>query len=256
MAASNTRKTSALLLIIALGALAVAVVAGVVFAMTRTPKLNEDVEDAGARHAEPIATATGSFNTSDDGVHDPHGGRFTLEDARRAVPGAGGFSATLRTSKGDLRCNLYENRAPNTVANFVGLATGARAWKDPKTQLWTRRPAYDGTVFHRVIKDFMIQGGDPLGTGTGEPGYTIPDEMWGERHDRAGQLCMANRGPDTNGAQFFITDAPAPHIDNSYTIFGDCTPLEVVHAIANEPTDRDRPLQPVVITSVQIHRGG
>ena len=240
---------------IGLGSLALVVVAVVVVGMTLEPKLNDDAEDAGARRtADTIPTATGSFDTSDS-LYDPQG-RFTLDDARGAVPGSGAFTATIRTGKGELTCTLYEAHAPNTVANFVGLATGARAWKDPKTKLWVHRPAYDGTPFHRTIRGFMIQGGDPLGNGTGEPGYTIPDEMWGGRHDRAGLLCMANRGPHTNGAQFFIMDGAASHIDGSYTIFGDCTPVDVVHAIANEPVEGDRPLKPVVIESVRIRRGG
>jgi cyclophilin family peptidyl-prolyl cis-trans isomerase len=122
------------------------------------------------------------------------------------------------------------------------------------------RAAYDGTTFHRVIKGFMIQGGDPQGTGRGEPGYIFKDELWtgmGSKHDRPGLLCMANRGPDTNGMQFFITDASAPHLDRSYTIFGECNPVSVVHAIANVPTEAgDRPQQEVTIDKVEITRGG
>jgi peptidyl-prolyl cis-trans isomerase A (cyclophilin A) len=102
----------------------------------------------------------------------------------------------------------------------------------------------------------MIQGGDPKGNGSGEPGYVIKDELWeGAKHDRAGLLCMANRGPNTNGAQFFIMDGSAPHIDSSYTIFGDCTPVEVIHEIASQPTNGDRPKAPVEIQSIAIRRG-
>jgi peptidyl-prolyl cis-trans isomerase A (cyclophilin A) len=144
------------------------------------------------------------------------------------------------------------------VANFVGLARGTRPFKD-KGQ-WVTRHAYDGTTFHRIIKGFMIQGGDPKGTGTGEPGYVFKDELWtglGSKHDRPGLLCMANRGPDTNGMQFFITDAAAAHLDRSYTIFGECSPVSVVHAIANVPTESgDRPSQEITIDKVEITRGG
>jgi peptidyl-prolyl cis-trans isomerase A (cyclophilin A) len=186
-------------------------------------------------------------------------GRFTLADATNGLPGSGRLTATIRTSMGDLTCQLDATHTPNTVANFVGLARGVRPWKNPDDGIWVNRPAYDGTTFHRIIKGFMIQGGDPTGTGTGEPGYTIPDEPWpGATHDRAGLLCMANRGPDTNGMQFFITDASTPHLDRgktAYTIFGECAPLSVVHAIASVPVGvADRPMTPVRITSVTIAR--
>ena len=162
--------------------------------------------------------------------------------------------ATLRTDLGVLRCELFQDRAPRTVENFVGLATGEKAWLDPKSGLWLNEPAYDGTTFHRTIAEFMIQGGDRGGTGKGEPGYVFDDEIWpGAKHDRAGLLCMANRGKNTNGAQFFITDAPANHLDGSYTIFGECAPLGVVHEIAHVRTGPgDRPLTPVVIQRVTI----
>ena len=197
-------------------------------------------------------------NLSPDGT-DPARGKFTLAEATVDLPGSGPLVATLSTSKGDITCTLYDQKAPVTVANFVGLARGTRPWKTPEGR-WVKRPAYDGTPFHRVIKGFMIQGGDPQGTGTGEPGYVIPDEIWpGAVHDKAGQLCMANRGPNTNGAQFFITDAPARHLDKSYTIFGDCHPTSTVHAIANVPrNDNDRPEDEILIKKVTIthERGG
>jgi peptidyl-prolyl cis-trans isomerase A (cyclophilin A) len=161
----------------------------------------------------------------------------------------------MKTSKGTLQCRLLDDRAPVTVANFVGLARGVRQWKAPDGA-WVKRPAYDGTTFHRVIKGFMIQGGDPTGTGKGEPGYTIPDEIWpGAKHDRPGLLCMANRGRDTNGMQFFITDQGAAHLDGNYTIFGECSPVAVVHAIASVPVHGERPVDEVKITAVEVHRG-
>jgi peptidyl-prolyl cis-trans isomerase A (cyclophilin A) len=189
---------------------------------------------------------------------DPMSGSFTLAQAAAGLPATGALVATIKTSKGELRCKLFEDKAPIAVANFVGLARGTRPFKD-KNQ-WVTRAAYDGTTFHRIIKGFMVQGGDPQGTGRGEPGYIFKDELWtgnGSKHDRPGLLCMANRGPDTNGMQFFITDASAPHLDRSYTIFGECAPLSVVHAIANVPTEPgDRPVQEVTIDKVEISRGG
>jgi len=189
------------------------------------------------------------------GGGDPMNGSFALADATKDLKGAGPIVAKIETSKGTLQCKLLDEKAPITVANFIGLATGKRSWKDPSGQ-WVNKPAYDGTGFHRIIKGFMIQGGDARGNGSGEPGYVIKDELWeGAKHDRAGLLCMANRGPDTNGAQFFVTDAAAAHLDRSYTIFGECAPVEVVHDIANTPTSPgDKPQTPVTIKSVTISR--
>jgi len=185
---------------------------------------------------------------------DPLEGKFTLADATKDIPGTGALIATLDTSEGELKCKLFEDKAPVTVANFVGLATGARTWQDPKGG-WVNRPAYDGTTFHRVIKGFMIQGGDAKGNGSGEPGYVIPDEKWsGGKHDRAGLLCMANRGPNTNGAQFFITDAAAAHLDVSYTIFGECSPVDTIHKIASVKVRGEAPETTVTIKSVKVAR--
>ena len=191
-------------------------------------------------------------------TRDPANGHFSLEQATAGLPGHGQLSATIKTNVGTMRCSLDSAHAPSSVANFVGLARGKRPWKNPDG-VWVLRPAYDNTSFHRVIKGFMIQGGDPTGTGTGEPGYTIKDERWaGAAHDRAGLLCMANRGPDTNGMQFFITDDNTPHLDRgktAYTIFGSCEPIAVVHAIAAVSVGAaDRPNQPVTIDSVTIER--
>ena len=209
----------------------------------------------GAGLAAPLSgtttTTTGSTGGSSSG--DPFNGSFSLADATKGITGTGALIATLDTSNGALTCKLYDDKAPVTVANFIGLATGTRTWKDP-TGKWVNRPAYDGTTFHRIIQGFMIQGGDAKGNGSGEPGYVIPDEMWGGKHDRAGLMCMANRGPNTNGAQFFITDAAAAHLDRSYTIFGDCTPVAAVHAIASVPVNGEAPVTPVLIKSVKIAR--
>ena len=187
---------------------------------------------------------------------DPLKGSFTLADATKNVKGTGTLTAKIETSMGAVTCRLMDDKAPVTVANFIGLATGERTWKEPTSGKWVNKPAYDGTTFHRIIKGFMIQGGDPKGNGSGEPGYVIKDEIWeGAKHDRTGLLCMANRGHNTNGAQFFITEEPKASLDGNYTIFGECSPLQLIHDIAKVPTDPgDKPQTPVVIKSVKISR--
>ena len=185
---------------------------------------------------------------------DPLRGVFTLQDATRGLKGDGPLVAEIETGPGTLRCELFPDRAPVTVANFVGLARGLRPWQDA-TGRWVKRPAYDGTTFHRVIRGFMVQGGDPTGTGEGEPGYVIPDEIWeGAVHDRRGQLAMANRGPDTNGMQFFVTDGPARHLDGGYTIFGQCGPDELIQRLAGVEVRAGRPVDPPAIRKVTITR--
>jgi peptidyl-prolyl cis-trans isomerase A (cyclophilin A) len=198
----------------------------------------------------PVASVPAS---PDDPLH----GSFSLSDATQGLAGSGALSATIDTDQGKLECKLLDDKAPITVANFIGLARGTRPWKDPDGK-WVKKPAYDGTVFHRIIKGFMIQGGDAKGTGSGEPGYVIPDEIWeGAAHDRAGLLCMANRGPNTNGAQFFITDAAAAHLDRSYTIFGECAPEDMIHKLASvEMAGGDKPKTPPKIKSIKIRRVG
>jgi peptidyl-prolyl cis-trans isomerase A (cyclophilin A) len=165
--------------------------------------------------------------------------------------------ATLHTSAGDIRVQLYGNHAPKTVRNFVDLAEGAREWTNPVTRVKTTDRLYDGTIFHRVIAGFMIQGGDPLGTGTGGPGYRFSDEFHPElAFDRPYLLAMANSGPDTNGSQFFITVAPQRHLTRKHTIFGEVADADsraVVDAIAAAPTSRgDRPTQDITINSVTV----
>jgi len=136
--------------------------------------------------------------------------------------GTGDLYAVFHTSRGNLVVKLFEKDAPKTVANFVGLATGKQEWTDPRSNQKSKAKLYDGTVFHRVIPQFMIQGGDPLGTGTGGPGYRFEDEFQsGRKFDRPGLLAMANSGANTNGSQFFITEVPTPHLNNRHTIFGE-----------------------------------
>jgi peptidyl-prolyl cis-trans isomerase A (cyclophilin A) len=165
--------------------------------------------------------------------------------------------ATLKTSMGDMVVELYWDRAPATVANFVALAEGTKEWTDPRTQQKTKRPLYNGTVFHRVIPDFMVQGGDPLGNGTGGPGYKFADEFHPSlKHDKPGTLSMANSGPGTNGSQFFITEKPTPWLDNRHSIFGSVVEnVELVGKMARVPTARDKPAKDVVLTQVLIGRG-
>ena len=136
--------------------------------------------------------------------------------------GNGDLYAVFQTSRGNIVVKLFEKEAPKTVANFVGLATGKQEWVDPRNGQKSKAKLYDGTAFHRVIPQFMIQGGDPLGTGTGGPGYRFEDEFQsGKKFDRPGLLAMANAGPNTNGSQFFITEVPTPHLNNKHTIFGE-----------------------------------
>ena len=167
--------------------------------------------------------------------------------------------ATLHTSQGDIRIQLLPDHAPKTVRNFVELAEGGREWRHPGTGETTKDPLYDGTTVHRVIPGFMIQGGDPLGTGTGGPGYQFADEFHPElQFDRPYLLAMANAGPGTNGSQFFITVAPTAWLNRKHTIFGevaDGASRGVVDAIATTPTGpRDVPVEPVVVERVTIER--
>ncbi len=166
-------------------------------------------------------------------------------------------TATLHTNHGDITINLFPDHAPKTVANFVGLASGTKEYADPKTGKKTTGKFYDGVVFHRVIDGFMIQGGDPLGTGTGGPGYTFADEFHPDlSFNKPYLLAMANAGPGTNGSQFFITVGPTPHLNRKHTIFGevaDQASRDVVDEIAKVKVGRgDRPAEAVVITSVDI----
>jgi peptidyl-prolyl cis-trans isomerase A (cyclophilin A) len=166
-------------------------------------------------------------------------------------------TAILHTSAGDIKINLYGNHAPKTVANFVELATGAKEWTNPKTREKSTENLYDGTIFHRVIDNFMIQGGDPLGRGTGGPGYNFADEFHPElSFDRPYLLAMANAGPNTNGSQFFITTAPTSWLNFKHSIFGEVADDEsraIVDAIGKTKVGAaDRPVEDITINSVTI----
>ncbi len=163
--------------------------------------------------------------------------------------------ATLKTSKGTIVVKLFSKDAPKTVASFVGLATGEKEWIDPRDNQRKRTPLYDGTEFHRVIPDFMIQGGDPTGTGRGQPGFSFADEFQsGRKFEKKGLLAMANRGPDTNGSQFFITTSTPHHLDGKHTIFGEViSGYPVVEAISQVKTMMgNRPADPVTLVSVTV----
>lgn len=165
--------------------------------------------------------------------------------------------ALMDTSMGKVKLLLYSDLSPKTVENFVGLAEGTKEWTDPKTGKKVKKPLYNGTTFHRVISGFMIQGGDPLGTGTGGPGYQFDNENNPlAKHNKPGILAMANAGKNTNGCQFYITVAPHPELDGGYTVFGEVVDgMDVVNKISKVKTDsNDKPLKPVTIKSIKIER--
>jgi peptidyl-prolyl cis-trans isomerase A (cyclophilin A) len=177
------------------------------------------------------------------------------------LTGDGPLKATIETSMGTIHCELLDKGAPMTVANFVGLARGKHAFKDPKTGKVESRPYYDGTVFHRVIPEFMIQGGDPTATGTGDPGYQFDTEVSPDLKHEPGTLSMANAGPNTNGSQFFITETATRQLDGKYNVFGRCKEVDVVKKIARVPTtdqpgggERSRPVDEIKLVKVTISR--
>ena len=180
-----------------------------------------------------------------------------LQSTQKELTLPTGVYAVFNTTEGRFTVRLFEQEAPKTVENFIGLAQGTKEWTDPRSNKKVKQPYYDGIIFHRVISGFMIQGGDPLGQGIGGPGYTFADEFHPKlRHDKAGILSMANRGPNTNGGQFFITLGPTPHLDDRHSVFGEVVQgMDVVQRIGATPTDgRDRPLKEVVINTIKIDR--
>ena len=183
----------------------------------------------------------------------------TVHAGANAAPAAEP-TAIIHTTAGDLHCTLFPKVAPIGVENFIGLATGTKDWTNPSSHAKKHAVAlYDGTIFHRVIPEFMIQGGDPIGTGEGDPGYKFKNETSPDvTFDRPGRLAYANAGPDTNGSQFFITEIPYPTLNGGYTIFGQCddAAVELVKKIARMASDHDRPLRPIKIVHIEIHRAG
>ena len=183
-----------------------------------------------------------------------------IPDAPQATAAAmvhpNGPTVVMNTSMGRITCQLYQQQAPKAVANFIGLAEGTREWTDPTTKKKSHKPFFDGTTFHRVIPGFMIQGGDPTGTGMGDPGYSFEDEFNPDLNfDRPGRLAMANSGPNTNGSQFFITEQAYDSLNQHYSLFGQCddASVEVVKSIARVERDpNDKPLTPVVLKKMTI----
>ena len=184
--------------------------------------------------------------------------------APQAAPAANP-KAILETTAGTISCELFQDKTPMAVANFIGLAEGTKEWVNPASKATKRNtPLYNGTIFHRVVKGFMIQGGDPMGNGSGDPGYSFKDEITSLKFDRPGRLAYANTGPNSNGSQFFITAGPAPHLNGAFTLFGQCGPLSVIDAIANAPTmqnpgipgEKSKPIKPVRLNKVTIVKPG
>lgn len=238
---------------------------------TPPPPLPEELAAANTPEGTEAANAgPGSFKAGDEpdlgmsademkayaiAQGDPAKGEFSLDDALAGLPAKGDLWAIFTTTQGTMECRLFASMTPTTVANFVGLARGVRPFRDAETGRWEQRPFYDGIQFHRVIEGFMIQGGDPLATGQGNAGYVISDEFRPQlRHDRAGLLSMANRGPGTGSSQFFVTLGPASHLDDHHTIFGECTDesIEVAESIAAMGGADDRPITPQKIESLRI----
>jgi len=195
---------------------------------------------------------------------DPIDGEFTLDmafegDETLKDRDAGKLYAVFQTTMGDFACVLFEDKTPISVASFVGLARGTRPWRDKKTDTWMNTPFYDGVLFHRVIKNFMLQTGDRSGTGTGSPGFLVPDELnTGLTHNKAGILSMANRGPNTGSSQFFVTVTKTPHLDGKHAVFGQCEPKIPVKIsevkVKSMPGVDSRPLDDVSIKTIKIER--
>jgi peptidyl-prolyl cis-trans isomerase A (cyclophilin A) len=203
---------------------------------------------------------TKSTLKNDPALVDPEGGEFTMEEALAGLKVGNRLFAKIQTSMGDIECELLPEVAPNTVANFVGLARGTRPHLNASTKKWNKSPFYDGLKFHRVLPGFLIQGGDPLGTGIGGPGYTIKDELGSKSSsfDKAGRLAMARSPyPNSAGSQFFITEVAVPSMNLQYTIFGQCSEgLDIARAIARVEKRGDpslgRPANDVYIKHIEI----
>ncbi len=218
-------------------------------AQSTTPPVKKTTTAKKATGTAAKKTTSSTAKTNANGTKAAGAGAATTGSSTAAKAGetkatapAGNPEAVFETSMGKMKCELFPQYAPKTVANFIGLAQGTKEWTDPKTGKKVEKPLYDGTIFHRVIPNFMIQGGDPLGNGTGGPGYNFEDEVTPDLvFDRPGRLAMANSGPhtNTNGSQFFITEVPTPHLNGIHTIFGQCddASVDLVKQIARVATD-------------------
>jgi peptidyl-prolyl cis-trans isomerase A (cyclophilin A) len=220
---------------------------GSVFAQQSTPAAPD-------QNQTPPATTPQSAPAASQALPDAPGAQ------EHPGPQPTGATVLFDTSMGQMTCKLFDKQAPVAVANFVGLATGTKEFTDPATKQKTKRPYYDNTTFHRVIPGFMIQAGDPLGTGEGDPGYSFNDEFDPALNfDVPGRLAMANSGPNTNGSQFFITEGPQPSLDQKYVIFGQCDDHSVSVAMAIARVNRDsndKPLDPVTLKKVTVVPAG
>ena len=234
-----------------------------------------DAEQADAKQAEPpksgrfrkgapvpVGLSEEELKEYAEAQGDPMKGSFSLEQALEgdealADSSKGKLTAVFKTTMGEFECELYEDKAPKTVANFVGLARGVRPWFDQDKDEWVSKPFYDGIIFHRVIENFMIQTGDPTGSGRGGPGFHIADEFDKSlEHRGKGMMSMANRGPNTGSSQFFITVNDTPHLDGKHAIFGKCDPKVPVEIsqVKVDPRQGNRPYEPVEIEGIEILR--
>ncbi len=244
-----------------LGSLSVLAIAAVTSCGAPEPARAPESQPPAATPAPPASTPTPAPETPAPSTDKP-ASPATPPAADTEKPSASkhgpGVYAHITTNHGPIVARLFDKDAPKTVENFVGLAEGKKEWRNPRTNATVRRPYYNNLTFHRVIEGFMIQGGDPEGTGKGGPGYTFEDEFSPKlRHNKAGMLSMANRGPDTNGGQFFITLGPTPHLNDKHSIFGEVVEgMDTVRAIGKVPTRvaDNFPIKPVVIKSVRIER--
>jgi peptidyl-prolyl cis-trans isomerase A (cyclophilin A) len=207
--------------------------------------------------ASALAVAVAAFAFAQTSTNLPDAPQATAD----VLTKPNGPTVVMDTSMGRITCQFYQRQAPKAVANFIALAEGTKDWTDPVTRtVMHHKPYFDGTTFHRVIPQFMIQGGDPTGTGMGNPGYKFDDEFDPNLNfDKPGKLAMANSGPNTNGSQFFITEVPVPYLNQHYTLFGQCddASVEVVKAIARVPSNgANKPNTPVVLKKVTIVRNG
>jgi peptidyl-prolyl cis-trans isomerase A (cyclophilin A) len=225
---------------------------------------NADKRDAGAGSGSAVAVDGGAAVMQPPPPPPPPGGgdvrqptAADLAEYTKDLPGKGTkLLAKFETSEGVINCELFPDKAPMTVANFVGLATGKKAWTDPKSgETMKGKPFFDGLIFHRVIPEFMIQGGDPIGRGTGGPGYQFGDEFVPDVKMEPGTLAMANSGPATNGSQFFITEVAPAHLNGKHTIFGKCKELDVVKKIARLPQDASNKPNTDVTMKITIRKG-